>query len=108
MISISPPASLPLMAEVPHGACKVQIASDQTLDPARAAVDKDQLDVQSVFLVKSRFLGDPIRGRRARRIRDVGEANLFSRGECTRTKDQREKHSENGNPDFSFFHIPPR
>src|SRR5581483_9601219 len=54
-----------------------EIAGDQTLNAAGAAVDEDQLHVEAVLFEQPRLLGDPVRRRGAGRIRDVREADLL-------------------------------
>ena len=59
MIKISPPASLPLIAEVPTAPANSISPAIKLLDASAAAVDKDQLHVQSVLLKQTGFFGNP-------------------------------------------------
>ena len=60
----------------PDGAGKGNVTRHETLDAAAAAVDENQVDIQTMLFKESCVLGHPIRGGRGRGIGYVGEVAL--------------------------------
>src|SRR5262245_11118371 len=76
MMAMSPPASLPLMTEVPTALVKGTPPRYESLDATGTAVYKNQIDIQTMLFKESCILGHPVRGSRGRRIRNIGDVAL--------------------------------
>src|SRR5262249_57427630 len=74
-------------------AAVAEIAREQALDAAHAAVDEDQVEIGAVLLIERAVLGEPVDDGGAGRVGDVGD--ISAGGVTRRGEEQRQSESEN-------------